>query len=347
MTLNVVDLSNNNGSKNIADYPADAYMFKATEGTGFVDKYCDPFVQQAIKAGKPFGVYHFINGEDWRTQTDFFLNNVRGYVGKGILVLDYEMYGRQGTGILKQMLDRIQQKTGIKALVYTSASVLFEEDFSEIVKADYGLWVAAYQSKFPAIKYWSNAVMWQYTSTPYDKNYFYGDKNTWKAYATAGIGKDNESADSISQIPTPNKHDNIIAQSPIKKSGNYIAKLEVFNELKWGIFRIAGWLVPINGAPALNYGFVFWKEAGTGEEIGRCPSKGIVRNDVNKAYGLPNGSKFGLDGTLDIKKFAGKKVYPCLRRTNDKAGNSIAGKPNGNGWIDIEFPEYVLTIPKR
>lgn len=343
MTLNVVDLSNNNGSKNIADYPADAYMFKATEGTGFVDKYCDPFVQQAIKAGKPFGVYHFINGEDWRAQTDFFLNNVKGYVGKGILVLDYEMYGRQGTGILKQMLDRIQQKTGIKALVYTSASVLFEEDFSEIVKADYGLWVAAYQSKFPALKHWSNAVMWQYTSTPYDKNYFYGDKNTWKAYATAGKGKNNESANSSSQIPTPNKHDNIIAQSPIKKSGNYLAKLEVFNEVKLGVFRGAGWLVPQNGAQPFDYGYVFFMDAqNPKEELGRCKSARLVRDDVNNTYKLPQGMPLGLDGTLDIRKFAGRKCFIKLRRTNDPKGDVIPGQT-----IDFDFKEYVLTIPKR
>ncbi|AFM69489.1 hypothetical protein EHR_02545 [Enterococcus hirae ATCC 9790] len=48
-------------------------MFKATEGCNFVDRYCDPFVQQAIKSGKPFGVYHFIDGSDWQTQTDFFI----------------------------------------------------------------------------------------------------------------------------------------------------------------------------------------------------------------------------------------------------------------------------------
>lgn len=160
-------------------------------------------------------------------------------------------------------------------------------------------------------------------------------------------GSSNNNSNNNAKPSTPKTHDQIIAESKPKTVGNYVGKLEVFNELKWGIFRIAGWLVPINGAPYLNHGYVFWKEAGTGKEIGRCPSKGIMRNDANKAYGLPNGLKFGLDGTLDIKKFAGKKVYPCLRRTNDKAGNSIAGKANGNGWIDIEFPEYVLTIPKR
>lgn len=167
-----------------------------------------------------------------------------------------------------------------------------------------------------------------------------------KEYAK-GASDSNVAQEQKPSKPTTKTHDQIIAESKPKKVGRYVGKLEKFNEFKLGIFRIAGWLVPTEGAPALNYGFVFWKEAGTGKEIGRCPSKGIVRNDVNKAYGLPNGLKFGLDGTLDIKKFAGKKVYPCLRRTNDKAGNSIAGKANGNGWIDIEFPEYVLTIPKR
>ncbi|ASV81999.1 GH25 family lysozyme [Enterococcus hirae] len=343
MTLQVVDLSNNNGLKNLADYPADAYLFKATEGCNFIDRYCDPFVQQAIKAGKPFGVYHFIDDSNWQAQTDFFIQNVQGYIGKGILVLDYEMYGRQGTGVLKQMLDRIQQKTGIKALVYTSASVLFEEDFSAIVQADYGLWVAAYQSNFPKIKHWPNAVMWQYTSTPYDKNYFYGDINTWNAYATAGKGESNESANSSSQISTPNKHDNIIAKSPTKKIGNYIAKLEVFNEFNLGVFRGAGWLVPQNGAKFLKYGYVFFMDANNPKvELGRCKSKGIVRDDVNSEYRLPRGTAFGLDGTMDIKKFAGKKCFIKLRRTNDPKGDVIDGQ-----IVDIDFTEYVLMIPKR
>lgn len=167
-----------------------------------------------------------------------------------------------------------------------------------------------------------------------------------KEYAK-GASDSNVAQEQKPSKPTTKTHDQIIAESKPKKVGRYVGKLEIFNELKLGIFRIGGWLVPTEGAPALNYGYVFWKEAGTGKEIGRCPSKGIVRNDVNKNYGLPNGLKFGLDGTMDIKKFAGKKVYPCLRRTNEKNGNSVAGKPNGNGWIDIEFPEFVLTIPKR
>ncbi len=138
-------------------------------------------------------------------------------------------------------------------------------------------------------------------------------------------------------------HEQIILVSPPKTSGNYVGKLEVFNELRLGTFRIAGWLVPQNGAAYLNQGYVFWMDADNPDvEIGRCKSAGIIRDDVNAAYGLPSGLRFGLDGTMDIRKFAGKRVFPMLRRTNDPNGNTINGQT-----VDIRFPEYVLTIPKR
>lgn len=186
MTLNIVDLSNNNGSKNIKDYPADGYMFKATEGNYFTDKYCDQFVQQAIKAGKVWGVYHFMDGSPWQAQADHFIAATKGYVGKGILCLDYEEYGRQGTDIAKKWLDYVYKKTGVKPVVYTSVSVTKEENWTEVVKADYGLWAADYTPPLDKLGYWKAPMMWQYTSTPYDKNTFFGDKSTWNKYAAKG-----------------------------------------------------------------------------------------------------------------------------------------------------------------
>ncbi|WP_195943480.1 N-acetylmuramoyl-L-alanine amidase [Enterococcus faecium] len=138
-------------------------------------------------------------------------------------------------------------------------------------------------------------------------------------------------------------HDEIIAASAPKTVGNYVGKLEKFNELKLGVFRIGAWLVPKNGASSLGYGFVFWMDADNPNvEVGRCRSAGIVRDDVNATYGLPSGLRFGLDGTLDIRRFAGKRVFPMLRRTNDPNGDTINGQT-----VDIRFPEYVLMIPKR
>ena len=44
MSMHMVDLSNHQ-TPNLDLYPADCYMFKATEGNYFVDQNCDTFVQ--------------------------------------------------------------------------------------------------------------------------------------------------------------------------------------------------------------------------------------------------------------------------------------------------------------
>jgi len=86
-----------------------------------------------------------------------------------------------------------------------SKSVTYEEDWSQVVANDFGLWVAAYPggnpkpSDRPSVKYWYVVAMWQYTSTPYDKDYFYGDVDTWNAYA----GKVAESTPEVEVNPMP------------------------------------------------------------------------------------------------------------------------------------------------
>jgi len=251
MPLNIVDLSNNNGSKNLKDYPADGYVFKATEGNYFVDKFCDQFVQQAIKANKLFGVYHFMDGSNWQQQADFFLKNITGYIGKGLLVLDYEMYGRQGTAIAKKWLDYVYEKTGVKPLVYTSVSVTKEENWSEVVKAGYGLWVADYTPPLDKIGYWPSVAMWQYTEKPYDKNYFYGDKKAWEAYA--------KSAKKVAETkPTPPKDEQEkiklrtitinsdgvnLRSAPKVDKNNIIAKLSKGNTIEINDIELASGII--------------------------------------------------------------------------------------------------------
>ena len=48
---------------------------KATEGVGFVDAYCDPFVQTCRAAGKPWGFYHFAREASPKEEFAYFLNN--------------------------------------------------------------------------------------------------------------------------------------------------------------------------------------------------------------------------------------------------------------------------------
>ena len=82
-----------------------------------------------------------------------------------------------------------------------SASVMHSTDWSSVVNADYGLWVANYGTnngtaqesvfdRYP-LKYWSFYALWQYTSKGrlngyngnLDLNYFSGDGTAWDKYA--------------------------------------------------------------------------------------------------------------------------------------------------------------------
>ena len=89
MSLNGYDISNHQRGLNVAAVPGDFVIAKATEGTTFVDRYCDGFVQAAFKAGKLVGVYHFVSGtSSGVAEAAFFVKNIKGYIGKAMLILD-------------------------------------------------------------------------------------------------------------------------------------------------------------------------------------------------------------------------------------------------------------------
>lgn len=208
MSLNGIDISAWQRGIDLDAVPADFVIIKATEGTDYVNGDCDRAYQQAKAGGKKVGVYHFANGDSSGTaEADYFVDNVKGYVGEAILILDWETNAVNcGPGYAKEFLDRVQAKTGIKPMVYMSGSVVNEWDWSGVVAGDYGLWVAYYSldscngyvpdaAMYP-ISDWSGAAMLQYTSGGYlpgwgdrlDLNVFYGDGNAWNAYAGGGTG---------------------------------------------------------------------------------------------------------------------------------------------------------------
>ena len=119
MALNGIDISNHQKGLNLKDITCDFVICKATEGTTFVDKYCDGFMQQAMKLGKKVGVYHFASGKTTgKAEADFFLKNVQGYIGKAILILDWEAGAvAKGPAYAKEFLDRVLEKTGIKPMI--------------------------------------------------------------------------------------------------------------------------------------------------------------------------------------------------------------------------------------
>lgn len=213
----------------------DFAIIKATEGVGYVDPACDTLYQRAKKAGKLLGVYHFARPDlnnSAVAEADWFVNNIQGYIKEAILVLDWESGYLGNVSWAKQFLDRVKERTGIKAILYASRSPINSFDWSSVANADYGLWVADYgantgqEGNKPAVKWWSFYILWQYTSRgrvagyngDVDLNNFYGDAETWRKYATSS------SSPAPAPAPTPTPEP--------KKSNEEIAK-EVI-EGKWG-----------------------------------------------------------------------------------------------------------------
>lgn len=216
MSLNGIDVSNWQKGINLAAVPADFVIMKATEGTSYLSPDCDRQYQQAKKAGRLLGVYHYANGGNVQAEADWFLKNIQGYIGEAILVLDWEptnnpTFGSNDKSWCKSWCDYVYSKTGVKPMVYISKA------YMNRIRGigDYGLWVAQYASKKQVNGYqktpWNegaySCAIRQYTSNgrlsgysgPLDLDKFYGDAAAWKKYANpSGTASGGSSSSSTS-----------------------------------------------------------------------------------------------------------------------------------------------------
>ena len=180
-------------------------IMKATEGTGYVDKSCDKHYQRAKSQGKLLGVYHFARpdlnkGTDGaKKEAQYFYNNCKNYFKEAIVVLDWEQPGTTGqVSWAKAWLDEVYRLSGVRPLIYMSASVVNGNNWSSI-SGYYGLWIAGYPNKYnvknpptPSVNdmpykigSWKFWVIWQYSSSAgtLDRDIANIDATGWKKYA--------------------------------------------------------------------------------------------------------------------------------------------------------------------
>lgn len=206
--MNGIDISSYQSDLDLHSISYDLAIIKATEGLGYVNPHCDIHFQQAKEMGKKRGVYHFANSvNDAAAEANYFVDNVLGYVGDAILVLDYERGNNDPTNVgwAYNWLKTVQDRTGVKPMIYLSESNVNAVDWSPVINGDFGLWVAKYWDNSPDYNYdmssagpepnvnWGAAgyAMWQWTSTGRIDGYggnldcdeFYGDQSAWDAYA--------------------------------------------------------------------------------------------------------------------------------------------------------------------
>lgn len=203
-----VDVSNWQCDIDTYALDADFVVAGATWGIGGFNNMClingvnqaaNYQLGRATDSGKSIGVYHYAMGRDANAEADFFVDNVRGYVGNAVLVLDWESQDNPqfGNGAwIETWVRHVHDRTQVWPLVYVQASALGQ--LTSFVREHCGVWVAQYASmavtgyqERPWLYGVYGEAMRQYTSSGYvpgyagrlDLNYFRGERWQWDAYA--------------------------------------------------------------------------------------------------------------------------------------------------------------------
>lgn len=191
--LNFIDISNWQAGFDPASAPVDGVIAKATEGTTYVDPYCDGFVQKAKNAGKLWGFYHFAGSGNATAEADFFVKNCKNYFGEGVPVLDWE--GNQSVAWVNEFVKRVHDLTQVWVWIYGNPWRFNQGG----VEQNCARWIASYPAvakpSHATARTWKcpnaagNVVAWQFASDcpvagwHIDGDLFYGDSVAWKAYA--------------------------------------------------------------------------------------------------------------------------------------------------------------------
>ncbi len=212
--LNGIDISSHQGDMDVSKVTADFVIVKATQGTHYKNPYLSTQAHSTLSSGKKLGVYHFIDvssGDGSMVQqAQYFVNAVKSYIGKAVLVLDWENTTgsealRKGPSYAKQFLDEVYRLTGVRALIYMSQGVTSTYNWSAVASSGYKLWVASYPNKYMngtgyvsnptpiSTNYgaWSSPTIWQYSdsikvggySDGVDVDAFYGTTAYWDSLA--------------------------------------------------------------------------------------------------------------------------------------------------------------------
>ena len=203
MTLNGIDISSYQSGIDLTVVPCDFVIIKATQGTGYVNPDCDRAYQQAKRAGKLRGTYHYVGGGNAVAEADYYVNNIKGYIKDGLLAIDWEAEQNGAWGneaYLEQLVRRVIERTGVKPLIYSMAS-RYAQVAAVAKKLDCGLWIAEYADMNPtgyqahpwregayacAIRQYTSAGRLNGWGGNLDLNIAYMTRDQWAKYVNPG-----------------------------------------------------------------------------------------------------------------------------------------------------------------
>jgi GH25 family lysozyme M1 (1,4-beta-N-acetylmuramidase) len=172
---------------------ADFVIIRSSYGTGFIDGMYVRNRDEARRVGMGIGFYHYayarLNSAE--AEADYFCQVVSDLRQGELLVLDWEeTYAGNHVDWCKRFLDRVATHfNGLKPLIYLNKGLQKGKDWSPVVNAGYGLWLADYENNGSASP-WSMIAMQQTTSSGsiagisgnVDLDIFYGTLNAFRKY---------------------------------------------------------------------------------------------------------------------------------------------------------------------
>ena len=151
--MNGYDISNWQCGIDTATVPADFVIVGTTWGSGGVYGGClsngvntdaNRQLAGAINSGKETGVYHYARGGNPETEARFFVDNVRGYVHKSVLILDWEAQDNASWGDKqwpRRWAREVKRLTGVNPIIYTMDSGYWQVAGME-TELNCGIWIA-------------------------------------------------------------------------------------------------------------------------------------------------------------------------------------------------------------
>lgn len=264
-----VDVSNWQCNIDTGALDADFVVAGATWGVGGLTNMCltngvnraaNYQLGRAMDTGKSVGVYHYAMGNDARREADFYVDNVKGYVGRAVLALDWESQDNPqfGDGAwIDVWVRRVYERTHVWPVIYLQASALGQ--LSGYVREHCGVWVAQYASNAATgwqSRPWNYGVygeaMRQYTSNGYvygyagrlDLNYFRGERWQWDAYA-AGDRK----GGAATSASAPSQPGEGVSRCVVVSSGDTLSGIAA----RTGLHPWSAWAGYRSGDPGVIY----------------------------------------------------------------------------------------------
>lgn len=194
MAIYTVDVYSGSSDSIIRDSHAQGVIVKATQGTSYVNPRCNHQYELAGQLGKLRGLYHYAGGGNPEAEAQYFINNIKNYVGKAVLILDWESYQNaswDNSNWSLRFANEVHRLTNVWPLIYVQESALWQV---ANCASKCGVWVAKYASMnwnswtLPDMSVSSGAFAcltgWQFTGGDMDRSIFYLDANAWNKIAS-------------------------------------------------------------------------------------------------------------------------------------------------------------------